>query len=115
MTDMTDGMDLRLLKNYAHSLVNRCFKILPMKEKDESSLQSYLESLDRELEGCRSLAEAINFDPALTSLMCIIRFLKDHPECPVGDVKREVFKAISLCNKLTSLIDEEISDEGGDL
>ena len=114
MTDVTAGMDARLLRNYTQSLVNRCFKILPMREKDEASLPSYLDSLDAELLGCMSLASSVNYDPAFAGLMSIIRFLRDHPECQVSEVKRYVFKAISLCNKLTSLVEEEISKEGGD-
>ncbi len=114
MTDVTAGMDSRLLRNYTQSLVNRCFKILPMKEKDEVSLPSYLDSLDAELLGCQSLASSVKYDPAFAGLICIIRFLKDHPECQVAEVKRQVFKAISLCNKLTGLVEEEISKEGGD-
>lgn len=93
-------MDATVLSNYFHTLVNLFFKILPIKESGESSLDTYMISLQAELLGCKELIEAIHDDPSFLSLIAILQYLIDNPSCSVTVVKREVFRAISICNKL---------------
>ncbi len=89
-----------LLSGYMGMLVNRFFKILPIRESGENSLDTYMRSLQLELLGCRSLICAIHEDPMFVSLLSILQYLIDTPDCPTTTVKREVFRAISICNKL---------------
>ena len=91
-------MDAAVLNNYFHALINLFFKILPLWEGGESSLTVYMKSLQAELLGCNELVEAIHNDPLFLSLLSILQYLIDTPECEVPAVKREVFRAI--CNKL---------------
>lgn len=49
-----------VLKNYLDTLVNNFFKILPIKENEEATLDEYMKSLQLELVGCNSLFE--NYD-----------------------------------------------------
>lgn len=93
-------MDATVLENYFRSLINLFFKILPLKESKERSLETYMRSLQAELLGCRSLVVAIHEDPLFLSLISILQYLIDHPESDVAFVRREVFRAISVCNKL---------------
>ena len=93
-------MDATVLNNYLRPLVNLFFKILPIWESGESSLDTYMRSLQAELLGCKELVEAIHEDPMFLSLISILQYLIDTPSCPTPVVKREVFKAISICNKL---------------
>lgn len=89
-----------LLSNYLKNLVNQFFKILPMREEEESSLRVYLKSLQSELLGFKELVEALKADSQYTSILAILQYMIDNPDCPVDDVRREVFRAISICNKL---------------
>lgn len=89
-----------VLDNYLRNLVNRFFKILPIRESGEPSLISYMESLQGELAGCSEFVNAIHADPAFLSLLSTLQYLIDHREAPVSVYKREVFKSISICNKL---------------
>ena len=89
-----------LIYNYFSSLVNCFFKILPIRESEEQSLVVYVESLKMELLGCGGLIQSINNDAAFLSLLAILQHLIDEPDYPVPKVKREVFKAINICNKL---------------
>lgn len=93
-------MDARVLSNYLHTLINLFFKILPIKESGESSLDTYMRSLQAELIGCKELIAAIHEDPLFMPLISILQYLIDNPSCSVKVVKREVFRAISICNKL---------------
>ena len=104
-------MDATMLNNYFRALVNLFFKILPIKESGESSLEVYMRSLQAELLGCKELIEAIHDAPLLLSLIAFLQYLSDTPECEVSVVKREVFRAISICNKLKAryAVQQEVS------
>ena len=93
-------IDSEILHNYFRNLVNHFFKILPIREQKEESLTTYMQSLQAELLGCRELVSAIHNDAAYLTLLSILQYLIDNPECTVREVKREVFRAISICNKL---------------
>lgn len=89
-----------LLENYFRSLVNSFFKILPIRESEEPSLSVYMESLQLELIGCKNFICGLDEDSSMLSLISILQYLIDNPDCPVSTVKREVFKAINICNKM---------------
>ncbi len=93
-------MSAAVLDNYLRSLINLFFKILPLKESGERSLETYMKSLQAELLGCNALVEAIHDDSMFLSLASILQYLIDNPDCDVVFVRREVFRAISICNKL---------------
>lgn len=95
-------MDAAILSNYLSAMINNFFKILPIKESGEQSLDTYMQSLQAELLGCKELVEAIHNDSLFLTLLSILQYLIDNPECEVAVVKREVFHAISICNKLKS-------------
>lgn len=106
-------MDAAMLSGYLRSLVNRFFKILPIREDGESSLDTYMRSLQAELLGCKELILVLNEDPLFVSLLNILQYLIDNPECSVAVVKREVFRAISICNKLKAKYAVEMVAETG--
>lgn len=93
-------IDAQLLHNYFRNLVNHFFKILPIREKETESLPVYMRSLQAELLGCKELISAVQYDSCYLTLITILQYLIDNPSCPISDVKREVFRAISICNKL---------------
>lgn len=89
-----------LLYNYFSTLVNSFFKILPIREDQEGSLVIYMQSLQRELLGCKELISAIQEDAQFLSLISILQYLINNSGCDFADMRREVFKAISICKKL---------------
>ena len=96
----------KVLKNYFDTLVNNFFKILPIKENEEATLEEYMKSLQLELIGCNSILENTQYDSALLSLISILQYLIEH-DCETATVRREVFKAISICKKLKRKYFEE--------
>lgn len=95
---------------YLRGLVDRFFKILPLWEDREESLPTYLESLKLELVGFDGLMKAINDDKDFVSLISILQYLIDNPDTNVRTVKREVFRAISICNKLRAKLSLDNSE-----
>lgn len=104
MIDTIIGVSItdELIHNYFESLVNSFFKILPIRENGETTLPVYIKSLQAELLGCKELICELNNNPNFLTLVAILQYLRDNPDCTVQDVKREVFRAISICNKLKS-------------
>lgn len=95
------GVDIsdELLSNYLSGLIDQFFKILPMRETGEPSLKEFMRSLQLELLGCKGLIEYLSNDSMFLSLIAILQYMIDE-DCEVPIVKREVFKAISICKKL---------------
>ena len=94
------GLSREALASYLGNLVNLLFKILPMRESNEETLSIYIDGLQRELIGFEALFSAVDNDPGLVDILAIIRYLADHPDCSVKKVRYDVFRAISICNKL---------------
>lgn len=97
-------IDLSILHCYFKQLVNKFFKILPMREENEESLVVYMQSLKVELLGCQELIAPMRESADYLTLLSILQYLIDNPECKKSEVKREVFRAISICNKLRSAV-----------
>lgn len=97
-----------LVQNYFSSLVNRFFKILPIREAGVKTLPIYIQSLQTELLGCKGLISALNNDASFLTLTAILQYLHDTPDCSVQDVKREVFRAISICNRLKTQYEKAV-------
>ena len=89
-----------LVNNYCQNLINMFYKILPMKEHGEDTLNTYMDSLMFELVGAKGVMVALRNDALFLSLIAILQSMIDQPDCEVPVVKREVFRAISICNKL---------------
>lgn len=109
----SSDISAEMINKYFKSLVNSFFKILPLKENNEPTLTTYIESLQIELLGCKGVIAALNNDPLFLSLISILQYLMDFPECSVHEVKREVFKAISICNKLKATYSTELKQREG--
>jgi len=97
---------LRALDGYLQNLIDKVFKILPMKEEQCSTLPSYLRSLESELVGCYKLWDELADEPQFFALINVVNFLAVE-ECDVAVCKREVFKAIHLVESVKKNIREE--------
>ena len=99
MTKCGRSVPVDLELNYLSRLVDQFFKILPLRENGEPTLPEFMRSLQVEMIGNRSLILLISCDSMYMTLLSILQYLIDN-DCEVAVVKREVFKAISICKKL---------------
>lgn len=95
------GIDVSnaMFDNKLDALVNQFFKILPIKESGEPSLQPYMEGLLREMLGMQELIRALEHDAQYMSLLSILQYMVSH-DCDVASTKSDVFKAIGIIKKL---------------
>lgn len=89
-----------VVHKYLCNLVNKFFKILPIRESEDESLSVYMESLQVELIGFKELIKVVNCDHEYTTLLAILQYLISNTNASVKVFKREVFRSISICNKL---------------
>ncbi len=99
MTDKDIELPDAVVCKYFNALIGQFYKILPIKESGEPSLAKYIESLQREMMGCRDLIVTLEYDEAYLSLLSILEYLINN-DCDIRVVKSEVFKAIGICKKL---------------
>lgn len=83
----------RSLKNYMRSLIDKTYKILPMKEENSPTLKSYLQSYLVELIGCQELILLLSDEPQFMSIIMTITYLAND-DYDVAKCKKEVFKCI---------------------
>lgn len=102
MTEYIDYIDQQSLENYLNSLIGKLYKLLPIRENSPETFPTYSRGLRDELFGFKGLVIALSHDPSYVSIMSMLQNFIDSPECPVEDVRREVFSMISLCKKLIS-------------
>lgn len=102
-TTLDIQLDSVIMSDYFNNLVNRFFKILPMRENNEESLSVYICSLQRELLGAANVFPDISNKSLFINLIGILQFLVDSPDCPLDEVRREVFSSISTCKRLSKM------------
>lgn len=99
------------LCNYFEFLINKIYKILPMREDNSKTLKIYLEGLLRELIGNKELVSILANEPRFVSVLNSIQFLILE-EYSVQVYKKEVFKCIHILSDIkTSYFKEGDSDE----
>lgn len=97
-----------MVSNYLNALINRFYKILPIKESGEATLGQYIESLIREMIGMQKLMDFLHHDDRYMTLLAILQYFTDH-DTDVAAVKTEVFRAIGILKKLQA---KYCSDKG---
>ena len=93
-------IDQQSLENYLNALIGKLYKILPICENSPETFPTYVRGLMDELLGFSGLVDYIDHDPAYVSILSLLQNFINTPECPVGDVRREVFGMISSCKKM---------------
>lgn len=88
------------LYNYLTALVNRLFKVLPLREEADETADAYISGLIAELLGFSGLVKSVNCDASYVAIMSALQYLLDNPDLPVKTVKKAVFDSISLCYAL---------------
>lgn len=87
------------LVNYLNFLIGKVYKCLPMRENGETTLNSYMSSLLRELIGNFELISELKGNPLFISLIGKLEYLIQN-EVTIKIYKKEVFDCISLIEKI---------------
>ena len=95
MTKYNTELPGEMLAGALKDLINKIYKILPLKETEEASIAVYIPALIREVMGMNELIEALHEDGRFISLVSILENLSSD-EVDVATTKSDVFKAINI-------------------
>lgn len=84
---------------YFQFLINKTYKILPLKEENSDTLKTYLESFLRELIGNKELVSVLVDEPRFITMLNTLQFLIAE-EYSDKVCKREVFKCIRILEEI---------------
>ena len=84
---------------YFEFLINKTYKILPLKEEKSETLKSYLESYQRELIGNKELISILVDEPKFISVLATMEYLITE-EYSTAICKKEVFKCIKILDEI---------------
>ena len=87
------------LKKYVNSLINKTYKILPMREENSPTLKSYLNSYLVELLGCQKLILLLSDEPQFITIITTMTYLANN-ECSIQQYKKEIFKCIHILDSI---------------
>ena len=85
--------------NYFKFLINKTYKILPLKEENSETLKSYLESYLRELIGNKELVSVLVNEPKFITVLNTMQFLISE-DYSINVCKKEVFKCIRILEEI---------------
>jgi len=92
----------KFLINYLNFLINRVYKCLPMKEKEEPSLSLHIESLLREVIGNQNLIIQLKNNANFISLIGKLNYLAINKDIKMKEYRKDIFDCISLIEKIKS-------------
>lgn len=96
---------------YFEFLINKTYKILPLKEENSETLKAYLESYLRELIGNKELVEILVNEPRFVTVLNTMQFLISE-EYTVEVCKQEVFKCIHILKQINNKYFKEGDSNG---
>lgn len=96
---------------YFEFLINKTYKILPLREENSKTLKSYLESYLRELIGNKNLVTVLVNEPKFITVLNTMQYLISE-EYSVGVCKREVFKCIHILEEINEKYFKEGDSNG---
>lgn len=96
---------------YFEFLINKTYKILPLKEEKSDTLKSYLESYLRELIGNKDLVSILVNEPRFITVLNTMQFLISE-EYSNEVCKREVFKCIRILEEINEKYFKEVDSNG---
>lgn len=93
------------VSNYLSQLINQIYKILPLAEEKNPDLSKYIDNLIREICGNEQFLKDIYYDGTMMRVVSILSYWIYEQE-PISLLRRDVFKAISLCNIMKEKIED---------
>lgn len=96
---------------YFEFLIDKTYKILPLKEEKSDTLKSYLESYLRELIGNKELITILVDEPKFITVLNTMQFLisEDYTD---KVCKKEVFKCIRILDEINNKYFKEVESNG---
>lgn len=99
-------VDDKAIRKYLQLVINKIFKILPLYEENNETLEVYIESLILEVKGFIAVYGSVGvteYISVVSTLEGIQKKVQEEGNQPT--VKREVFKTIDTVNKIRHMLE----------
>jgi hypothetical protein len=93
--------------NYFTRLVDKLFKVIPLKEDNASTVDGYIQDLIYELMGGDTLFEMSDYDSRLIDIILLLQAIKDE-DMSHSEYRRAIFKCITLTNQIKNCVGGDI-------
>lgn len=91
--------------NFFTRLVDKLFKIIPLKESNSDTVNSYIKDLIYELLGYNSIFEMTDCNPKVLNIVCILESVKNE-DMKHYEYRRNIFKCITIAKQLQNIVCE---------
>lgn len=105
MNSIYGDVSNRYVREYLKSLIDKTYKILPMKEEGSNTLGQYLNSYLLELVGWTTAFPFYGHEAKIMSVLSTIAYFANN-DCGVAETKREVFKCIHILESVKNELAE---------
>lgn len=95
--------------NYMARLVDKLFKIIPLKEAHSPTVDTYIEDLIFEISGNKEIFAETEYNPKLVDIICTLEAIKNE-EMSHKEYRRSVFKCITITEQLREYMSGVIND-----
>ena len=94
-------MNKQIYLHYLSCLINQIIKILPLKEQNSEFIDTHISDIIKELKGFDMLIKDTGYDAVIMRILAILSYYEQNIYVSsVEDVRRNIFKMITLCEKL---------------
>lgn len=95
-----------LYYNYTNKLINKLYKIIPLKEGNCPTVDKYISGLLMELSGYKSFIIYLNYDARILSIINTLEFIKNN-ELDHDTYRDLIFKCINNTKQIQESIDKD--------
>lgn len=93
--------------NFLSRLIDKLFKIMPLKECHSETVENYITDLIFELSGNAEIFNISNYNPKVLDIICILESIKNE-DMSHAEYRRNIFKCISITKQLKEHISDEV-------
>lgn len=90
---------------YVNSMISKVYRMLPMKEENVSTIDTYISSTLREFIGQKELIDKFKDDKNLFAILGVLEHLLQEDD--ISNFKSDIFKVINLIEKMKLSLDGE--------
>ena len=98
---------LKLQYNYLTKLIDRIYKIIPLKEENSPTIRVYMRSLISEMLSNSELINSLDYDSRLMIIISILNSVIDSDDH--NKYRKDIFKCINYIEQLKRVIQRELS------
>ena len=91
--------------NFFTRLVDKLFKIIPLKESKSNTVDSYIQDLIYELLGNNAIFEMTECNPKILDIICVLESVKNE-NMKHSEYRRNIFKCITIAEQLKDMVCE---------